>query len=144
MVSNTILTLEWCSLGAMDADKQTRITLRLPGDLHHQLELEADASHRSLNGEIVARLSATFAGPGFVLPVSLRDAIEARARAASTTFEEEVVRALAAGIGRKAPAVLVVDVPDGVPLSKIGALLDEARERLPVDTAVWIGAKKPK
>jgi len=144
MVSNTILTLEWCSLGAMDADKQTRITLRLPGDLHEQLGLEADASNRSLNGEIVARLSATFAGPGFALPVSIREALKARAIAASTTFEEEMVRALAAGMGRKAPAVLVVDISDGIQLSKIGALLDEARERLPADTAVWIGAKKPK
>ncbi|WP_213761776.1 Arc family DNA-binding protein [Caballeronia sp. dw_19] len=128
----------------MDADKQSRITLRLPGDLHHQLELEADASHRSLNGEIVARLSSTFTGRNFVLPASLRDAIEARARASSTTFEEEVVRTLAAGLGRKAPAVLVVDISDGIPLSKIGTLLDEARERLPAETAVWIGAKKPK
>lgn len=128
----------------MDDDKQTRITLRLPRDIHEQLGAEAEISNRSLNGEIIARLSATFAGPNLTLPQSLHDAIAARAHNASTSFQEEMVRALAAGLDRKAPAVLLVELTDGVSLARVGKLLDEARERLPADTAVWIGPKKTK
>lgn len=126
----------------MDEDKQIRITLRLPSELHEHLAQEAEAANRSLNGEIVDRLSSTFTGANsLLLPKSLHDAISARARTASTSFEEEMVRALAAGLDRKAPAVLLVELSDGIPLSKIGSLLDQAREKLPTETIVRIGAK---
>lgn len=128
----------------MDDDKQIRITLRLPRDIHDQLGAEAEISNRSLNGEIVARLSSTIAEPSLTLPKSLHDAISARAHNASTSFQEEMVRALAAGLDRKAPAVLLVELTDRISLGRVGKLLDEARERLPADTAVWISPKKTK
>jgi len=37
-------------------DETTRITLRLPGDLHEWLAAEAKSARRSLNSEIVYRL----------------------------------------------------------------------------------------
>ncbi|WP_392967677.1 Arc family DNA-binding protein [Streptomyces sp. LN245] len=37
-------------------DHETRITLRLPSDLHAWLVAQAKAAHRSLNSEIVHRL----------------------------------------------------------------------------------------
>lgn len=43
----------------MELDRYTRITLRLPKDLHAQLEAEAERTSKSLNAEIVARLSAS-------------------------------------------------------------------------------------
>lgn len=46
----------------MENDRYTRITLRIPADLYKQLAEEADASSKSTNAEIVARLEASFAG----------------------------------------------------------------------------------
>ncbi|MER5709940.1 toxin-antitoxin system HicB family antitoxin [Streptomyces sp. NPDC042898] len=37
-------------------DEEKRITLRLPGDLHTWLAVEAKSARRSLNSEIVHRL----------------------------------------------------------------------------------------
>jgi predicted HicB family RNase H-like nuclease len=37
----------------MDRDKETRLTLRLPGLLHNQLASQAEAEHRSLNQHLV-------------------------------------------------------------------------------------------
>lgn len=44
------------------ADTEVRITLRLPGKLRDRLTEAADASGRSMNGEIVGRLENSF-GP---------------------------------------------------------------------------------
>lgn len=59
-------------------DKYTRITLRIPRELHSKLELEADKTSKSMNAEIVARLEQSFNGnapkeaAGYVTdPVSL-------------------------------------------------------------------------
>ncbi len=47
-----------------DEDRYTRITLRLPKDLHQLLADAASDTSKSLNAEIVGRLQATFAGLG--------------------------------------------------------------------------------
>lgn len=47
----------------MEDDRYTRITLRIPKDLHAALAAEADATSKSLNAEIVARLAASFEQP---------------------------------------------------------------------------------
>ncbi|MEV6792481.1 Arc family DNA-binding protein [Streptomyces sp. NPDC051320] len=39
-------------------DHESRITLRLPADLHSWLVAEAKSAHRSLNSEIVHRLES--------------------------------------------------------------------------------------
>lgn len=44
----------------MEEDRYTRITLRLPKELHARLEEAADATSKSLNAEIVGRLDASF------------------------------------------------------------------------------------
>lgn len=41
-------------------DKYTRITLRIPKDLHARLSEEAEATSKSMNAEIVARLESSF------------------------------------------------------------------------------------
>lgn len=43
-----------------DDDRYTRITLRLPKDLHTKLAQSADATSKSLNAEIIARTQASF------------------------------------------------------------------------------------
>jgi hypothetical protein len=47
----------------MEDDRYTRITLRIPKDLHAALTAEADATSKSLNAEIVGRLAASFERP---------------------------------------------------------------------------------
>jgi hypothetical protein len=43
-----------------DDDKYTRITLRIPKDVHKRLAEAADQTSKSLNAEIVARLQQSF------------------------------------------------------------------------------------
>lgn len=53
------MTLNWCYRCCMaKQDAWTRITLRLPPELHEKLVAAAEAN--SLNAEIVARLERTF------------------------------------------------------------------------------------
>lgn len=40
----------------------SQVMLRLPETLHEKLEAQAEANHRSLNAEILARLEASLAG----------------------------------------------------------------------------------
>ncbi|MDN6883910.1 Arc family DNA-binding protein [Variovorax sp. CAN2819] len=47
----------------MEEDRYTRITLRLPKDLHTRLDDVADATSKSLNAEIVGRLQESFSTP---------------------------------------------------------------------------------
>lgn len=47
----------------MEEDRYTRITLRIPKDLHSELQQAADDTSKSMNAEIVARLQETFDGP---------------------------------------------------------------------------------
>ncbi|AMO36399.1 toxin-antitoxin system HicB family antitoxin [Thauera humireducens] len=49
----------------MEDDRYTRITLRIPKDLHAALAAEADSTSKSLNAEIIARLAASLEQPGF-------------------------------------------------------------------------------
>lgn len=51
----------------MEEDRYTRITLRIPKDLHAQLQQAADDTSKSMNAEIVARLQASFAPKPTVL-----------------------------------------------------------------------------
>lgn len=47
----------------MDEDRYTRITLRIPKELHSALTDAADTTSKSLNAEIVGRLQASFESP---------------------------------------------------------------------------------
>lgn len=53
------MTLLWCN-SRMDDDRYTRITLRIPKDLHAKLQESADATSKSMNAEIIARLERSF------------------------------------------------------------------------------------
>lgn len=46
----------------MEEDRYTRITLRIPKELHSQLQQAADDTSKSMNAEIVARLEQSFGG----------------------------------------------------------------------------------
>ncbi|MFN9476391.1 toxin-antitoxin system HicB family antitoxin [Acidovorax sp.] len=56
-----VVTLFWCNNPPMeDEDRYTRITLRIPKDLHSRLTEEAERTSKSLNAEIVGRLTDSF------------------------------------------------------------------------------------
>ncbi len=44
----------------MEEERYTRITLRIPRNLHEKLQYEADISSKSMNAEIIARLEQSF------------------------------------------------------------------------------------
>lgn len=44
----------------MDDDRYTRITLRIPKDLHAMLQDASDASSKSINAEIIERVRRSF------------------------------------------------------------------------------------
>ncbi|MFK3741447.1 Arc family DNA-binding protein [Massilia sp. TN1-12] len=46
----------------MNDDNYTRITFRMPKELHSKLQASADATSKSMNSEIIARLEASFSG----------------------------------------------------------------------------------
>jgi HicB family len=63
-----------------DEDRYTRITLRIPKDLHARLQAEADASSKSINAEIIGRVQQTFDASSGSVETRLRD-IEERLNA---------------------------------------------------------------
>lgn len=44
----------------MEEDRYTRITLRIPTDLHVKLQRSADKASHSMNAEIITRLAQTY------------------------------------------------------------------------------------
>jgi hypothetical protein len=55
----------------MEEDRYTRITLRLPKELHARLDGVADKTSKSLNAEIVGRLEASFSTDGEPMSATL-------------------------------------------------------------------------
>lgn len=66
-----------------DEDRYTRITLRLPKDLDRKLQEQADATSKSKNAEIVARLEASFKDPAQDLPLALVHDVKSAVEVAS-------------------------------------------------------------
>jgi prolyl-tRNA editing enzyme YbaK/EbsC (Cys-tRNA(Pro) deacylase) len=125
-------------------DEKERITLRIPRDLHTLVSAEAEKSTRSLNGEILARLWSSFTGGSYDVPESVRAALEERARSADSSFDAELLKAVVAGLERKAPAVLVLEVHESISISKVAAIIEEAKSRLPRETLVRFETPKKK
>lgn len=65
-----------------EEDRYTRITLRIPKDLHRSLTEAADQTSKSLNAEIVGRLADSFKGAIEPRALSLEERLERQAKAA--------------------------------------------------------------
>jgi chromosome segregation ATPase len=75
------VTLFWWKIAAMnDDDRYIRITLRIPKDLHRDLSEVADKTSKSLNAEIIGRLTGSFAGNYLASPAAVvhADSLEER------------------------------------------------------------------
>lgn len=77
----------------MADDEEIRITLRLPARLRDQLADKANENVRSMNGEIISRLDASFLDH-VIIPPSLFKRIAARAIKNEKTVTSEVLDAL--------------------------------------------------
>ena len=71
-----------------DEDRYTRITLRIPKDLHGLLGEEAARTSKSLNAEIIGRLFQTFSHPAD----GTSSAVQNPDAAVSTKLHEEIER----------------------------------------------------
>lgn len=72
----------------MTDDGYTRITLRIPDELHAKLTAEASRTSKSMNAEIVARLEATFDGTMLTIP----QAQELAGKVAQQVTDEVIAR----------------------------------------------------
>jgi transcriptional regulator with XRE-family HTH domain len=61
---------------AVEEDRYTRITLRIPKELHEKLAATAAESSKSMNAEIVARLSSTLASENSITTDFIADSEE--------------------------------------------------------------------
>lgn len=77
----------------MEEDRYTRITLRLPKDLHAKLDEVADSTSKSLNAEIVGRLEASFEANGGLLAADLVEELRRTQVLLNLNRAEAVVRA---------------------------------------------------
>lgn len=65
----------------IDEDRHTRITLRIPKDLHSRLAESAAATNKSMNAEIISRLQESFEARHEADPAALQarlDSIDRR------------------------------------------------------------------
>lgn len=69
-----------------DEDRYTRITLRIPKDLHRSLSDAADRTSKSLNAEIVGRLHQSFETDGTVEQIAFEHGFE------TTGLKQEIKR----------------------------------------------------
>lgn len=101
-----------------DDDRYTRITLRIPKDLHQKLGSAADETSKSLNAEIVGRLQASLEMPeGEELKSLYKDLELARLTAHKERND---------GLGAKLLAVQLVDLADPKKLAAKPSLVSAA------------------
>jgi hypothetical protein len=93
------------------AKVETKLQVRLPADLHRELRLRADASERSLNGEIVYALKRYVAATAMDDERRLREALARadRGERLATVTQEDL-----AAIRREIEALAVQGVTGGV------------------------------
>lgn len=130
-----------------DEDRYTRITLRIPKDLHSRLADSAAATSKSMNAEIIARLTDSFSplAPG-KLPVSasVREEVEEFAEANGITTTEAADTLVYAGLQPEAPAVLFVKIERGVVAGNTFKLMELLRKQVPEDATVVFQPNAPR
>ena len=120
----------------MEEDRYTRITLRIPKELHAALTVEADATSKSLNAEIIARLQASF-DPAQGLPSVVRSEVDSEAERLGISPQEALARLVVDGSQSGAPMVLYVRADAGMTIEQYRALFVAAKEITPPDARVF-------
>ena len=121
----------------MEEDRYTRITLRIPRELHAALTAEADSTSKSLNAEIIARLQDSFDTQA-ALPEIVRTEVEAAAEKMGISQEDALVHLVMAGASPNAPAVLYVKASPGMTLEQYVEIFEVAKKYLPPDATITL------
>ena len=119
----------------MEEDRYTRITLRIPKELHAALTAEADATSKSLNAEIIARLQASF-DPAQGLPSVVRSEVDNEAERLGISPQEALASLVLAGSQPGAPMVLYIKADPSMSLDQYSALFEAAKKNIPPDATV--------
>lgn len=110
-------------------DRYIRITLRMPKDLHEKLTAAADATSKSMNAEIIARLQESFSGTSYAQPLAVRKVSEALKGAPNSKAQR--VQRLQREVIHVGVAIFEVTTRLNVwNLELISVISDEDRERL--------------
>lgn len=120
------------NLGMTDRHQAPAYPLRLPASLKDQVTKAANASGRSFNAEVAARLKASFEDQPTALPQAVKDALEDEVEARGGTPEEALVRLVLLG-QTKGGTVFQVSLQPGAKLQDLKALIEAARHVIPPD-----------
>ena len=116
-----------------EEDHYTRITLRIPRDLHTRLAREAFITSKSQNAEIIARLQASFeVAPAAVLPPDVERAIQREVKEHGGTREDALARLVRAGQAQGG-TVVTLSIAAGTTVGQIKEMIDAAAKILPAD-----------
>jgi len=110
--------------------------LPLPVELREKLEAHAEEFGRTLTEEILHRLSHSFDWEEYFIPARLGMRLNEYRKEHGLDSKEAVDQLLTAGLHMDAPAVVVLTMHGDIELSKVIAVLEEAKKRLPEKTAV--------
>ncbi len=106
-----------------DDDRYIRITLRIPKELHQRLSVAADETSKSLNAEIVGRLSESFNESEPVAKIIKMAEVEALERRLERSAKEAHMQVLQIGLDGQ-----VRDV--SYRLARQKAVVEKLRERI--------------
>jgi hypothetical protein len=119
-------------------DDFQKTALRLPRDLHEKVVSAANASGRSMNAEIIARLQASFSPSENALPPHLRLDVEAWAERRGLNFVAALERVIQSGLHRNAPEVWVFYPTPGMSSADYAKMFGEAKRLANPDAAVIV------
>lgn len=114
-----------------DEDRYTRITLRIPRELHAQLNKAAFITSKSQNAEIIARLQASFHPLG-ALSFTVQQAVDHMVEETGCTPAEALDRLVLAGQAHGGK-VLNVRIAPNTTIAQVKAMLEEASKYVPPD-----------
>lgn len=126
----------------MEEDRYTRITLRIPKDLHSQLQKTADDTSKSTNAEIVARLQNSFTPQSDAmdqLPEVLREAIDEVAEREGVSKAEAMEALSVRATAYSAVPVIIIHYGHaGVPLQELRQFIHDALHDAPADCSIYV------
>lgn len=118
--------------------RYTRITLRIPRDLHSRITRMAFITSKSQNAEIIGRLEASFEdGAALRLPEVVRDAVAREQQERGGTPDEALTRLVMAGQSQGG-TVVKISIEPGTTLAQVQAMVGAAAKLLPADAPVLL------
>ncbi len=126
----------------MEEDRYTQITLRIPKDLHASLREQAQATSKSLNAEIIARLQQSFQGSQQGLP--RHHGVEDFAADNGISYEEALDLIVMRGISPNAPAAYLVNLHSGMTMGEVRAAIQEIGKHAPADASIITNYGRPR